>query len=556
MSHRRLGLAVSLAALALLASPTVPAQEPAKTPAPAPAQAPAAEAKKAGDPPAQEPAKTQSPANDSKKAGDPPAQEPAKTQDPTAADTKKAGDPPPAVDPNAPQIVRDLTARYRFSERYTSRTEKAPFGSVGQFQVAFRETFTVDDPKVKEPRTVQAIFSERPVDVRVDDERIVTDSIRHYTSVNITPDPWKSRADRRPLEDLTIWYRDVAKEVPLVLVLTPNRPLREEEYKFAISYTFVTDLAFLLPEAAMRIGESWRIAPKGAVALVNDEVREGFLVGKLVEIRVYPKNPKTPIAVINVSGKVVTGDRDVRDTTVNARIEFAFTPTRRPGDDGVVEAVGAIEKVRLAQLSSLRVIGVTRTRTTKRDLSLDLKRPGNDPIHPLPKPIPVPTPENSWLTYVDPKGRFRLRHPQGFQPDFPPNMPNTVNMKYFHADIKDDLVGITFVEKPVGRAEASFQGLVAEWRRLGVEVQLGVNEKLPDADWPDLSVHHMEAALTSPNQSGQPERRYFDAYVIQFPRNVSLFITATTFQEQPEAFRAQVRAMLKTVKLGPPSKGQ
>ena len=62
----------------------------------------------------------------------------------------------------------------------------------------------------------------------------------------------------------------------------------------------------------------------------------------------------------------------------------------------------------------------------------------------------------------------------------------------------------------------------------------------------------MEAALTNSDPSGRASRRYFDAYVIQFPRNVSLFISATTFQEQPENFRAQVRAMLKTVKLGAP----
>ena len=81
---------------------------------------------------------------------------------------------------------------------------------------------------------------------------------------------------------------------------------------------------------------------------------------------------------------------------------------------------------------------------------------------------------------------------------------------------------------------------------------LGLSEKLPDADWPGLSVHHMEAALTNKDPTGQASRRYFDAYVIQFPRNASLFVSATTFQEQPDAFRAQVREMLKTVKLGAP----
>ena len=62
----------------------------------------------------------------------------------------------------------------------------------------------------------------------------------------------------------------------------------------------------------------------------------------------------------------------------------------------------------------------------------------------------------------------------------------------------------------------------------------------------------MEAALTENDPSGRPSRRYYDAFVMQFPRNVSLYINATTFQDQPEAFRADVRALLKTVKLGAP----
>ena len=506
MSHRRL-VAPLLTAIFLFANPAARAQQPAKTTTPAPAQAPAADAKKAGD--------------------------------------------PPAADPDAPKIVSDLATRYRLVERYTNRLEKAPLGATGQYQVAFRETTTSDDAKVKEPRVVQAIFSERPAEVSPVDERVVTDSVRHYTSVSITPDPWKDRKDRRPLEDLTIWYRELVGEAPMVLVLSPGRPLRDEEYRFAIDYAFVTGLAFLLPEQPVRVGESWKIGRPGAVALINDLVREGSLTAKLVEIRVYPKDPKRQFAVITIAGRLVTGDSDVYDTAVNARVEFAFTPAGK--GDPVVDAAGAIEKLRLGQVSTLRVAGLTKTVTKRRDLSLDLRRPGGEPILPIPKPTPQATPDNSWLTYVDPKGRYQLRHPQGFQPTFVRDLPNSIDLRYPHGvETPPDIIRLTFVDKPAGRPDDSFKLLVEDWRKRGTDVQLGLSEKLPDAEWPDLSVHHMEAALTENDPSGRPARRYYDAYVMQFPRNVSLFINATTFQDQPDAFRADVRALLKTVKLGAP----
>ena len=504
MSHRRSGIAL-LAAIVLFANPLAHAQEPAKTPAPA--QIPAADAKKAGD--------------------------------------------PPAVDPDAPKVISDLAARYRLVERYTNRSEKAPLGSTGQYQVAFRETTTSDDPRMKEPRVVQAIFSERPADVSPVDERVVTDSIRHYTSVTLTPDPWKDRKDRRPLEDLTVWYHEVVGENPMVLVLTPDRQLRDEEYKFAFDYAFVTGLAFLLPEQPVRVGESWKVSRPGAVALVNDLVRDGSLTAKLTEVRVYPKNPKTQFAIITITGRLVTGDSDVYDTALNARVEFAFTPSAKGGP--VEDAAGAIEKLRLGQVSTLRVAGLTKTLTKKRELSLDLRRPGGDPILAIPKPAPQATPENSWLTFVDPKGRYQLRHPQGFSPKFVRDQPNSVDLTYPRGrESPPDIIRLTFVDKPGGRPEDSFKLLVEDWRKRGTEVQLGRSEKLPEADWPNLSIHHMEAALNENDLSGRPTRRYFETYVIQFPRNVSLYINASTFQEQPEAFRADVRAMLKTVQLGAP----
>ena len=112
---------------------------------------------------------------------------------------------------------------------------------------------------------------------------------------------------------------------------------------------------------------------------------------------------------------------------------------------------------------------MTKTRTTKRDLSLDRKRPGGDPPLAIPKPTPVATPENSWLTYADPKGRFHFRHPQGFEPQ-PSERPNSINLKYFHADTPfDDIVGPDLRREarwpPRGELPATRRGVAAERRR-------------------------------------------------------------------------------------------
>ena len=458
---------------------------------------------------------------------------------------------PEPAQSEAPKRVGDISARYRLTERYAAGNGKPAAGAIGQFQVAFRETISGDDPREKGRRTIQAIYSERPVQVGTDD-RAVTDSVRHYATVALTPDPWKDRKDAPPLKDLTIWYRTGTSEAPpLVMVLTPNHTLREEEYRFAISYEFATNLAFLLPETPVRLGDSWKLGRTGATALVNNEIQGGGLTGKLTEILAHPTDPSKQVAILSVTGRVVTGyDRDVSDTGVNARVEFSFTPER--GREGVIDAAGGIAKVLLAQVSSLRVPTGAKGVTVRRDLNYERRVPGDAPPLAVPSPAPAPTPENSWLTFTDRDGHYHLRHPQGYQPDYRAKIPNGVDLRFFHAGSLDDLVRLTFVEKPEGRPEAMFDLLVADWKKQEYEVQRGLSERLPEADWPGMSVYHLEASLKAPDATGRGKRRFFDAYVLQFPRDVSLYVSASTFQDPPEAFRAQVRAMLKTVTLGAP----
>lgn len=470
---------------------------------------------------------------------------PAPAPDTAPAPAQEAGAKPD----DGAKPAGDITARYRLQERYTGPTNKPPRGSIAQFQVAFRETITWDDGS--EPRVVQAIYSERPVDVSPVDERVVTDSVRHFSKVSITPDPWKGRKDALPLVDLTVWYQSRSDDLPLMIVLTPGRSLREEEYRFAISYDFVTNLSFLLPDTPVRIGDSWKVTRPGTTALINDDVLGGFLSAKLAEIRNHPTEKGAQIALITVAGKVVTGQgRDAYDSAVNAQVEFVFTPVKE--DEGRIDATGSIDKVRLGEVSTLRAPNGVKAKTTKRDLIVQRKRPGTDAPLTIPSPAPKPTVANSWLTYADREGRFTLQHPQSYVPAIPSGLPNTVDFKHERPGVPPDIIRITYVEKPEGRPEATFDLLVQDWQKRGFDVQKGLSEKLPASEWPDMSVHHMEAALTGSSAPGRSERRFFDAFVMQFAKNVSLFVSATTFQDRPETFRAEVRSVLKSAKLGGP----
>ena len=446
----------------------------------------------------------------------------------------------------------NLTAFYRLQERFTTKAPKDAPGMIGQNQVAFRETASTDDPKDKE-RIIQAIYSERPAAVSPVDDRVVTDSVKHYKSVTISPDPWKGRTDRRPLDDLAIWYRTVAGEAPAVLVLTPDRQLREEEYKFAINYNFVTDLSFILPDLPKRIGETWAVERAGATALVNDDVFEGSLTAKFAEVRAHPKIEGMQLAIIDVTGRIGTGfDTNKRDTAIRARIQFAFTPEK--SDESTIEGSGFIEKVSLSQVSTLNIAGQIVKKQFKRQFVLERKVPGTDAAIAIPDPPPAMTEANSWLTYTDPKKRFHIRHPQGFQPFFPADEPGAVDLRRTYAvENQADIVRLQFVDKLTVKPEATFKQLIDAWRSKGIEVIPGLAAKLPETEWGGLSVSHLEAALTTPEtQERASARRYFDGYVIQFPRNVSLFVSATTSQNEPESFRKQVLLMLKTVKLDAP----
>ena len=448
--------------------------------------------------------------------------------------------------------VGGLSTRYRLREVYTSRATTDASGPTGQYQVGLRETTSTDDPAEKAPRVIRAVYTERPAGVSPVDDKVVTDLVRHYETVGLSPDPWAGRPGRRPLNDLTIWRRTIANAPPQVLVLTPGRPLSAEEYRFAISYDFVSNLAFLLPELPVRVGDSWKVPIPGAVALTNGDVHDGDLTAKLDEVRADPDSPGKSLAIINVTGRLVTGYDIDADTAVNARIQFAFTP--KAGGE-VVDGTGFIAKVSLAQVSTLTIPNETTKRTIKRELTLERKRPGaSSPLN-VPNPPPSATPENSWLTWTDPPaGRYSFRYPQDMEPALVPGVPGAVDLKLLHPDNGSvEVVRLIFTEKAAVRPEILFKDWLEEFRKQGSEVVPGLSRKVKPPGRTDLMVDHQEAAVTTQMEANTtPLRRYCDLYVIQFAANAHMIANSASAQDPPDPFRKKVLELLATVKLGVP----
>ena len=247
-----------------------------------------------------------------------------------------AGDPG-ATDRPATRPFADLAHRYRFSEQSTSR-EVTP-GQVGAYRVTARETFregVEEGPKGPPARVRQVEYTERPAEVS--GLGIVTSTIRGYERFQSLPD----ESGPLPRRCSTAWSSGITRSA------TPCR--RSSAWRAVGSASasttwrahqiFVPGLAALLPSNAVRIGDSWRIPPKGAQALLGEpDTRASSLAGRFVELR-RPVAGASLLAILSVAGKIQT---PLAETLVNAEIVFTFTPARpdsakKAADDALVDA--------------------------------------------------------------------------------------------------------------------------------------------------------------------------------------------------------------------------
>lgn len=450
----------------------------------------------------------------------------------------------------------DLNTRYRFRERYSMPGATAIEGAIGQYRVAFRESATTSVERARaaparRDLTIQAIYEERPAEISPLDDRQVVAAMRRYETVRFDPEPERPPGTPPLFEGLTLWFKDRPGDLPMILSLTPKRPLRDREYLFAAKQVFVPDLTFTLPDLPVRTGDLYRVSRVGSEALLGGTVYEGTLEGKLLNIRPEAQSsPGKMLATFDISGRAVV---ELGPAEVHAQVRFLCSPATAATSTArvpIMDTPGQITRLALAyELDSGPQRGGGESAPTRMSLrrELVLERTTSDPGRPLaiPGTPPVPTPENSWLTFTDAKGRFKFQHPQDLQPQ---PVPEVDAVRLIHPRRPGpDLV--TLEVRPSGRL--NFEKVRDEWfaaqKADGIQTVAGTAGPLPAIDWPGVKIYRFEAAMTpAAGGAAGAGRVHFDGYVIQTGRDEGLYVEAATMQDPPAAFRQQIEAMLKT----------
>ncbi len=459
----------------------------------------------------------------------------------------------------------DLSHRYRFSEQYSARDASTAPGVVGAYRVTARETFREGEAGAAPglPARVRHFeYSERPAEVS--GLGTVTATIRSYEKFQSLPEETTADSPSPLLVGLTVWYRPQRDALPQVLSLEGRR-LREREYDLAAHQIFLPGLAAILPNAAVRIGDTWRVPPKAVQALLGEpETRAVMFTGKFVGLRRPPVGP-TLQAILAVTGKIQT---PLAETLVNAEVAFTFAVPRPGddakkagapgGDDSLIDVRGAVTDLRLARVAQGTVPaapgGQPQKFRAEQQVVLMRKLGGLGPVVRgiAPTTTPPATVANSWLTYTDPKGRFSFQHPQDLLPPnrgqtSPGGNSNTIFLTKGGPDGRDLVQIEVFGERR--EPQALKDSLNVTWKRYQAEVIPGGEEWLPSLDWPSSKVYRIEAALKPPLRGPRAPRIHFDAYLLQLADDSSMTVIATTTRDAVPSYRRDIEQMLKTIRL-------
>jgi hypothetical protein len=172
--------------------------------------------------------------------------------------------------------------------------------------------------------------------------------------------------------------------------------------------------------------------------------------------------------------------------------------------------------------------------------------------------LPEPNQANSWLTYLEPTGKFSFQHPQDLlyrdRGPIAPLPPNVASMDRFRREGIDRLE-IEYAPKTLSPDDLK-QKLAARWAAMKLDVIPGTEEWLPEADWPKMKVYRIEAAVKAaePKSSASPgsTRIHFDGYLIQFGQPGGIVAVATTSRDAVAAYRREVEQILRSIQLAPP----
>jgi hypothetical protein len=456
---------------------------------------------------------------------------------------------------------RDLSTRYLLRELY-SLEELQGQPTLSQYQVAYHErvrlTQDAGEGKAEAREFVyQARFTERPArpfGTGATDPSMIFAVVRRYESAAVEPDLWTRLGDPAFMEGAELWIKSPGRPNPPIMVLTPGRELREHEYRFAAGNPFVPAYAAVLPTASVRLRDTWAVPRAAASALLGEPAGDGDLTARLVEIGAAPAEagPRvSEVAQIDVEGQVPTA---AGTTRVRGRLTFAYQPTAAPGPDQPIRAFGGLLKVRLAQVTRIETVEGRPGGEQRRELILERRWPGQGTALNLPENQPTPTPENSWLTYIDPRGRFAFRHPQSFPIDARAGSSTDALTLVRHVGDSPELVVLAPREGPAPLPDVAFQETLNRRRDAGFEILPGTTLRLPADGWPGVrSVDRVEATMT-PNEdqrSAVPGVKsiHFDGYLVVLDDNHWLAVEALTAQPGVQAFRDEVEAMLKTFRL-------
>jgi hypothetical protein len=486
---------------------------------------------------------------------------------------------PVAEKPKAPI---DPSKRYRFREVATLRrgvsdppvdpSAPQPKSETSNFQtylVGFRETETETIEKAQAaPVTTevvrQARFLERIDKTNIADPRRASAVVRRFEAARVVPDNFSKPGIPSLLGNLQVLLLARRLGSREVVVLTPDRSLYEHEYRFLMNQAVLHDFSTLLPIAAVRVGQSFRVDPGPATLLVNSEVQRSALEGQLVDVQLASSPDQPSTAVFDIGGHVQT---DLGDMAVNARMlfKFAIPQAQRPGDAevnkedaggedpnpgvNVANCLGMISKISLAQVVTVQEEGAG-DRTLKRELIMERRPPPQGATIELPAEETKITPANSYVTFIDPDSRFAVRHPQDFKLDFS-RMPETLTLVR-PRPAGPDVLTLEFHAGEVVKPETVFPALFNDFANRGLEVTPGPVETLPAAEWPNRTVQRTAARAEVKNtRTGRPGTITIDGYVVQFTRNASLVAQSMTMVDPQAPMQEQFEEILKTFTLDP-----
>ena len=481
---------------------------------------------------------------------------------------------PAAVDRGAPDLLppADPGLKYRFIEQYQPPDSQSRSG-IGAYRVAFTEwrTNTTEVARAAPQSNhlmIWAKYVARPAIIAGLEREQVQAMVREYETIVAKVD---DRADPDPyglagLAGRRLWFGETGAPT-LEVISLDEKPLTQPQFSFVSGEQIsVPSLAELLPRLHLAVGDEWNVPRAVIQSVMGSAVYDGELIGRLERVDAPTAGQETSNAILSLTGRVGLANSVAY---INAELTFQFTPEqvgeeaplegRPPGEAHFFDAPGAIVMLRLAerQVASRldedgRPSRESQIRQVLLERRLDLE---GTPVPSLPATMPPEvTPENSWIDYRDPDGRFRFRYPQDFLPGpLDPGEAGAVHLVRGRVGSSPDDLYVEF--EPGSRvsfdefARAETEG----WRSRGVEVMAGAENVLPEADWPGRRVYRLELPLRFDTEiigDSNGGDVYYVAYLMQFSRDVVFLLRAAT-QGDRAVFRNEVEQILRTVELDP-----